>query len=75
MNEKRKLRQVKTLISNEIERRTLLEKCLRLCVDDVKAEIAKKKAEASKGKPTQTFYSIILLLGNKVAKRDEKYIS
>jgi hypothetical protein len=26
-----------------------------LCVDDVKAEIAKKKAEASKGKPTQNF--------------------
>ncbi len=48
---------------------------MRLCVDDVKAEIAKKKAEASKGKPTQAFYSIILLLGNKVAKRDEKYLS
>jgi hypothetical protein len=33
------------MVSNEIERRKLLEKYLRLCVDDVKAEIVKKKSE------------------------------
>lgn len=36
---------VKTLISGEIEQRNLLEKYLRLCVDDVKAEIKKKRCE------------------------------
>lgn len=33
------------MVSNEIERRKLLEKYLRMCVDDVKAEIVKKKSE------------------------------
>ena len=43
--EKLNLRMVKTLISGEIEQRNLLEKYLRLCVDDVKAEITKKRGE------------------------------
>lgn len=33
------------MVANEIEQRNLLEKYLRLCVDDVKAEIMKKKSE------------------------------
>lgn len=41
---------VKTQISNEYEKKTQLEKYLRQCVEDVKLEIAKKKAEISKGK-------------------------
>ena len=31
------------MVSNEMEQRNLLEKYLRMCVDDVKTEIAKKK--------------------------------
>jgi hypothetical protein len=46
--DKRELRLVKTLISNEIEKRNQLDKYLRACVDDVKNEIAKKKVEISK---------------------------
>ena len=47
-NEKRALRHVKTQIAQEIERRNLLEKYLRMCVDDVKQEIAKKRTETNK---------------------------
>ena len=42
--EKRTLRRVKTVCAREIEVKTALEKILRACVDDVKNEIAKKKA-------------------------------
>lgn len=38
-NEKKALRQVKTLCSKEIESKNMLEKVLRQCVDDVKNEI------------------------------------
>lgn len=43
--EKRKLRAVKTQISNEFEKKTQLEKYLRQSVEDVKLEIAKKRAD------------------------------
>ena len=33
------------MVANEIEQKNLLEKCLRMCVDDVQAEIQKKKSE------------------------------
>jgi len=39
------LRLVKTMVANEIEQRNLLEKYLRMCVDDVQAEITKKRGE------------------------------
>lgn len=42
--EKRTLRRVRTVCAREIEIKTALEKILRACVDDVKNEIAKKKA-------------------------------
>jgi hypothetical protein len=42
--EKRTLRRVRTVCSKDIEIKTALEKILRGCVDDVKNEIAKKKA-------------------------------
>ena len=45
--EKGNLRQVKTMVANEIETKNLLEKLLRTCVDDVKGEIGKKRAEKS----------------------------
>lgn len=44
--EKRTLRRVRTVCSREIEVKTALEKILRACVDDVKNEIAKKKAQS-----------------------------
>ena len=44
-NEKRNVRYVKTMVATEIEGRNTMEKMLRQCVDDVKAEIAKKRAE------------------------------
>lgn len=43
--EKRNLRVVKTMIANEIETTNKLEKYLRMCVDDVKAEISRKRNE------------------------------
>ena len=43
--EKRNLRVVKTMIATEIETTNKLEKYLRMCVDDVKAEISKKRNE------------------------------
>ena len=43
--EKLNLRLVKTMVANEIEQKNMLEKCLRMCVDDVQAEIQKKKSE------------------------------
>ena len=43
--EKLNLRLVKTMVANEIEQRNLLEKYLRMCVDDVQAEIQKKRGE------------------------------
>ena len=36
---------MKTMSAAEIESRNFLEKILRLCVEDVKAEIAKKRSE------------------------------
>jgi hypothetical protein len=44
--EKRTLRRVRTVCSREIEIKSALEKILRGCVDDVKNEIAKKRAQA-----------------------------
>lgn len=44
-DEKKKLRQVKTMCATEIEVKNMLEKVLRQCVDDVKAEIQKKRSE------------------------------
>lgn len=44
-NEKRNLRGMKTMVANEIENRNFLEKMLRQCIDDVRAEITKKRAE------------------------------
>ena len=41
--EKRNLRIVKTMVATEIETSNKLEKYLRQCVDDVKAEIQKKR--------------------------------
>ena len=43
--EKRLLRLMKTMSAQEIETKNMLEKILRQCVDDVKAEIAKKRSE------------------------------
>ena len=43
--EKRLLRLMKTMSASEIETKNMLEKILRQCVDDVKAEIAKKRSE------------------------------
>ena len=43
--EQRLLRMMKTMSAQEIETKNLLEKILRQCVDDVKAEILKKKSE------------------------------
>ena len=43
--ERRLLRLMKTMSAAEIESRNFLEKILRLCVEDVKAEIAKKRSE------------------------------
>ena len=42
--EKRTLRRVRNACAREIEVKTALEKILRACLDDVKNEIAKKKA-------------------------------
>ena len=43
--ERRLLRMMKTMSAAEIETKNLLEKVLRQCVEDVKAEIAKKRSE------------------------------
>lgn len=43
--ERRLLRMMKTMSAQEIETKNLLEKILRQCVDDVKAEITKKRSE------------------------------
>ena len=43
--ERRILRMMKTMSATEIETKNLLEKILRQCVDDVKAEIQKKRSE------------------------------
>jgi superfamily I DNA and/or RNA helicase len=43
--EKKSLRLVRTLCAREIEAKNQLEKVLRACVDDVKNEIARKRAE------------------------------
>ena len=43
--ERRLLRMMKTMSAQEIETKNQLEKILRLCVDDVKAEISKKRSE------------------------------
>jgi len=47
--EKRSLRHIKTLSAKEIDSKNQLEKVLRLCVDDVKNEIQKKKTESKAG--------------------------
>lgn len=44
--EKKNLRNVKTLCAKEIDQKNQLEKILRQCVDDVKNEITKKKTES-----------------------------
>lgn len=43
--EKKSLRMIRTMLSKEIETKNSLEKILRMCVDDVKSEIAKKRSE------------------------------
>lgn len=43
--EKKSLRMVRTMCSKEIETKNQLEKVFRQCVDDVKAEVAKKRSE------------------------------
>jgi len=43
--ERRLLRMMRTMLAQEIETKNLLEKILRSCVDDVKAEITKKRSE------------------------------
>ena len=45
ITEQKKLRQVRTLYANQIEKKTNLEQILRQCVDDVKAEIALKRSQ------------------------------
>lgn len=45
-NETKKLRDIKTVYAKEIESKTQLEQLLRQCVDDVKAEITKKRSES-----------------------------
>jgi hypothetical protein len=60
---------VKTLISGEIEQRNLLEKYLRLCVDDVKAEITKKRGEQKNSYCKSTFF-VKSLFANR--QQDEK---
>lgn len=45
-NETKKLREIKTVYAKEIESKTQLEQLLRQWVDDVKAEIAKKRSES-----------------------------
>lgn len=44
--ETQKLRDIKTVYAKEIESKTQLEQMLRQCVDDVKAEINKKRSES-----------------------------
>ena len=43
--ERRLLRMMKTMSASEIDTKNQLEKILRQCVDDVKAEIVKKRSE------------------------------
>ena len=38
-------RTMRTMLAQEIENKNVLEKVLRLCVDDVKAEIVKKQKD------------------------------
>jgi hypothetical protein len=45
-NETKKLREIKTVYAKEIESKTQLEQLLRQWVDDVKAEITKKRSES-----------------------------
>ena len=42
VDERRLHRTMKTMLAQEIESKNSLEKIMRLCVDDVKGEIAKK---------------------------------
>lgn len=56
-SEKRNLRFVKTMVATEIESRNRMEKMLRCCVDDVKAEIAKKRAEYKNNYCKSTTYN------------------
>lgn len=44
-DERRLLRTMKTMLSNEIETKNTLEKMLRQCIDDVKDEIIRKRAD------------------------------
>jgi len=65
---------VKTLISGEIEQRNLLEKYLRLCVDDVKAEITKKRGEQKNSYCKSMFCLVTLLrIDNKMKKGHPDY--
>lgn len=51
------------MVSNEMEQRNLLEKYLRMCVDDVKTEIAKKKGEQKNS--YCKLYNVIILISLK----------
>ena len=44
-DERRMHRTMRTMLAHEIESKNVLEKVLRLCVDDVKSEILKKQHE------------------------------
>ena len=44
VDERRLHRTMKTMLAQEIESKNSLEKIMRLCVDDVKGEIAKKSS-------------------------------
>ena len=44
-DERRMHRTMRTMLAQEIESKNVLEKVLRLCVDDVKSEILKKQNE------------------------------
>ena len=57
--EKKSLRVVRTMCSKEIEVKNNLEKLMRQCVDDVKAEIAKKKSENKAVYCITTIYPIL----------------
>ena len=64
---------VKTLISGEIEQRNLLEKYLRLCVDDVKAEITKKRGEQKNSYCKLISLSLLFRIDNKMKKGHPDY--
>lgn len=58
------------MVANEIETKNLLEKLLRTCVDDVKGEISKKKAEKNTSYCKFPLISITFA-DTKIKRRDE----